>query len=103
MVAIVTMVTAPVVVAPTLASTATPALGIGADTNLEIEVARHIAEHVAPDIIKEIEVVAPAIITAPTIAMVVIPGHVDRDRARREQDQNCREHCLNSFHSSDLD
>jgi hypothetical protein len=86
MAAIIAMVTAPVAVAPAFASATTPALGVGAYANLEIEVARHITKHVAPDIVEEIEVVAPAIITTPAIAMVVIPGHVDRNCARREQD-----------------
>lgn len=86
MVAIIALVSAPVAVAPALASATTPALGVGAYTNLEIEVARHVTKHVTPDVIEEIEVVAPAIVTTPAITMVVIPGHVERDSARRKQD-----------------
>jgi hypothetical protein len=88
MAAIITLISAPVAVtsARASASATTPALGVGAYPNLEIEITRHIAKHVTPDIIEEIEVVAPAIITTPAIAMVVIPGHVERDRARRKQD-----------------
>ena len=97
------MVSAPIVVAPTLASTATPTIGIGAYGNLEIEVTTHIPEHVAPDIIEEIEVVEPTIVATPAIVTVIVPRHVDRNRARREQEQARREHRLNSFHSCDLD
>lgn len=103
MVAIIAMISAPIAVAPALASAATPTLGIGAYTNLEIEVTPHIAEHVAPDIIEEIKVVEPTIVATPAIVPVVVPRHVNRNRARREQEQTRREHRLNSFHSCDLD
>ena len=97
------MISAPIVVAPALASASTPTFGIGAYANLEIEVTPHVAEHVAPDIIEEIEVVEPTIVATPAIVPVVVPRHVDRNRARGEQKQTRCEHHLNSFHSCDLD
>jgi hypothetical protein len=79
MVAIVTVVSAPVVVTSTFTAASAPALRIGAYANFEIKITSHITKHVAPDIVKEVEIITPAIITAPAITVVIVPGHIKCD------------------------
>jgi hypothetical protein len=101
MVTIIALISTPVVIVP--ASATSPALCVGAYTNLEIKIARHVPEHIPPDIIEEVEVVVPAIVPVPAVAMVIVPGHVESTHARCQQDQTSCERRLDKFHSSDLD
>lgn len=109
MVAVITVVAAPVMVTSAAATVtaASPAFGIGANRDLEIEVAGHVAEHVAPDIIEDIEAVVPTIITTmiatPAVSMVIVPWHVKCGRGSRKQDQ-CGSKCRREqFHCDDLE
>ena len=79
--AVIAVVTAPVVVAPAPASATTPAIRVGTDGYLKIKITGHIAEKIAPDVIKDVETVVPSVIAAPSVTVVIVPGHVPCDRS----------------------
>jgi hypothetical protein len=79
MVTIETVVSAPVVVTSTSAAASAPAIRIGANANFEIKVSSHITKHIAPDIVKEVEIIIPAIVSAPAVTAVIVPGHIKCD------------------------
>jgi hypothetical protein len=84
---IITLVSAPVVIASAAASSSAPGICTGAYANFEVEIAGHVTEHVTPHIIEKIEVVIPAVIPAPAIpTVIVVPGHVKRVCAGCQQD-----------------
>jgi hypothetical protein len=79
MVAIETVVATPVVITPSSAAASAPAIRIGANATFEIKVTRHITKHIAPDVVKEVEIITPAIVTAPAVTAVIVPGHIKCD------------------------
>ena len=79
---IIAVVATPVIIttATASASATTPALGIGANSDFKIKITGHITEHVTPDIIHEVKFVVTAIVSMPTIPVViVVPRHVPGD------------------------
>jgi hypothetical protein len=76
---IIALVSSPVIITPAPASAASPAFGIGANSDFKIKVTGHITEHVTPDIIHEVEFAVSVMVPAPTVPVVtVIPGHIPR-------------------------
>jgi hypothetical protein len=77
---IIAVVATPVIITTAPASATTPALGIGANSDFKIKITGHITEHVTPDIIHEVKFVVTAIVSMPTIPVViVVPRHVPGD------------------------
>ena len=77
---IIAVVATPVIITTATASATTPALGIGANSDFKIKITGHITEHVTPDIIHEVKFVVTAIVSVPTIPVViVVPRHVPGD------------------------
>jgi hypothetical protein len=79
MITIIAVVSAPVVITSASTAASAPAICIGAYTDFKIKITGHITEHIAPDIIEEVEIIIPAIITAPAVTTVIVPGHVKCD------------------------
>jgi hypothetical protein len=79
-ISIIAVVTTPVIITTATASATTPAFGIGANSDFKIKITEHITEHVAPDIIQEVKFVVTAMVSVPTIPVViVVPRHVPGD------------------------
>jgi hypothetical protein len=75
--ATVSLVTAPIVFTPATAAAATPTFCVRAYANLEVKIAGHVTKHITPDVIEEIKVIVETVIPVISVAMVIIPRHID--------------------------